>query len=262
MQDMLDRGAARKVSQEEISKYGGAQFYIAHHAVFKPESKSTPCRIVFNSSAKYAGLSLNDCLAKGPSLLNMLLGILLRFRQGKVAFVGDISKMFHSIEIPVEDQMTHLFLWRGLDTKKEPETYAITAVNMGDRPSATIAQIALRKTAEAAKEDFPEAAEIILQNSYMDDIPGSADSHEKAKQYMGEIEAILGKRSFRIKEWIFPGYVRLSGNHIDQKQVQILMGMPDDDNEITEGILGMKWDIEKDILRFNVNEDRRDMRRN
>ena len=90
IQDMLDRGAARKVTEEELSRYKGTKFYIAHHAVLKPESKSTPCRIVFNSSAKYAGLSLNDCLAKGPSLLNMLLGVLLRFRQGKIGFIGDI----------------------------------------------------------------------------------------------------------------------------------------------------------------------------
>ena len=173
IQDMIDRKAARKITEAELNSFQGAKFYIAHHAVMKAESKSTPCRIVFNSSAKYGGLSLNDCLAKGPSLLNGLLGILLRFRQNKVAFIGDISKMYHSIDIPLEDQMTHLFLWRDFDTSVEPKTYAMTVVNMGDKPSATIAQIALRKTAEEAKEEFPESIEIILQNSYMDDISGS-----------------------------------------------------------------------------------------
>ena len=110
IQDMLDRKVARQVTQEELEAYDGPTFYLAHHAVLKPESKSTPCRIVFDSKAQYMGLSLNDCLAKGPSLLNALLGVLLRFRKDKFAFIGDIKKMYHSIDIPVKDQMMHLFL--------------------------------------------------------------------------------------------------------------------------------------------------------
>ena len=100
------------------------------------------------------GLSLNDCLAKGPSLLNNLLGILIRFRENPFAFVGDIKKMFHSIDITQPDQMTHLFLWRNCDLQAKPSMYAMTAVNMGDRPSATIAQVALRKTAARQKVKF------------------------------------------------------------------------------------------------------------
>ena len=61
-----------------------------------------------------------------------------------------------------------------------PKTYAMTVVNMGDRPSATIAQIALRKTAFSSKDKYPESTEIIIRNSYMDDIPGGANSQEEA----------------------------------------------------------------------------------
>ena len=177
---MIERQAARVISNQELKNYKGPKFYISHHAVMKPESKSTPCRIVFNSSSKIQGKCLNDFLAKGPSLLNNMLGILLRFRQSKVAFIGDIKKMFHSIEIPTEDQMTHLFLWRDLDVGKEPTTYAITRVNMGDRPSSAIAQTALRKTAEDAMEEYPDAAKIVLRNSYMDDIPASVEKYDVA----------------------------------------------------------------------------------
>ena len=101
---------------------------------------------------------LNGYYAKGPDMLNNLLGVLMGFREERVAFVGDISKMFHSIEIPIIDQMTHQFLWRDLDTSKEPDTYLMTAVNMGDRPSVTIAIVALRKTAEMSMAEFPKAS--------------------------------------------------------------------------------------------------------
>ena len=89
-------------------------------------------------------------------MLNNVLGVLMRFKEERVAFVGDISKMFHSIEIPLIDQMTLRFLWRDLDTSEEPDTYVMTAVNMGDRPSATTAIVALRKTAEMSMTEFPK----------------------------------------------------------------------------------------------------------
>ena len=81
IKDMLTRNVARKLSKEELTNYKGPTHYIAHHEVLKPESKSTPVRIVFNSSANYMGHVLNEYWAKGPDLLNNLLGILIRFRE-------------------------------------------------------------------------------------------------------------------------------------------------------------------------------------
>ena len=145
---MIDTGVARKISKEELDSYKGPKYFLTHHPIWKPESKSTPCRPVFNTSKKYQGKSMNDFLAKGKCLLNDLPGVLLRFREGKVAFAGDISKMFNCIDIPVEYQMMHLFLWRDMDTNVQADTHAITTVNMGNRPSSTIAQASLKKTAD------------------------------------------------------------------------------------------------------------------
>ena len=245
IQDMLDRKAARLVTQQELENYQGPTYYIAHHAVLKPESKSTPCRIVFDSKAQYMGLSLNECLAKGPSLLNLLLGVILRFRQERVAFIGDISKMYHSIDIPLRDQMMHLFVWRGCKEEREPETYAITAVNMGDRPSATIAQSALRKTAEMAIATKPEAAKIIIHNAYMDDIPASVDDSNEAVARMEEIDAILEEKGFKIKEWIH----NITGEEPEKSDKRgRFIGL--EDNSGTEGVLGLRWEVDKDVLRF------------
>ena len=69
IQDMIDRDVARKLTQEELQKYKGPAHYTSHHKVLKADSKSTPVRIVFKSSAHYMGHVLNEYWAKGPILL-------------------------------------------------------------------------------------------------------------------------------------------------------------------------------------------------
>ena len=252
IEDMLKRGVARKVSDKALHEYAGTKFYISHHDVMNPRSVSTPMRVVFNSSARTkGGMSLNDCLAKGPCLLNELLGILMRFRQEQFAFIGDISKMFHSIEIPVHDQMTHLFFWRDMQLNKNPETFAMTALNMGDKPASAIAQTALRMTAEEAAEEFPEASEMIMKNSYMDDIPASAESKVAGMKLMKDAETLLAKKNFRIKNWTFSGQKTAKDKSKDQMAVQTLLRQ-DISNELSK-VLGMEWEEEEDVIRFNLN---------
>ena len=50
IQDMLARNVCRPLSERKYKSYVGSKYFIAHHEILKPESKSTPCRIVFNSS--------------------------------------------------------------------------------------------------------------------------------------------------------------------------------------------------------------------
>ena len=69
--DMVNRGASRKVGVAELENYEGPIHYISHHAVLKPESKSTPCRIIFNSSANFQRHVLNEYYAKGPDKMNV-----------------------------------------------------------------------------------------------------------------------------------------------------------------------------------------------
>ncbi|VDH99300.1 Hypothetical predicted protein [Mytilus galloprovincialis] len=90
--DMVKRGIARKLTKEEMEIHSGPIHYIPHHEVLKPESKSTPLRIVFNSSSSYMGHTLNDYWAKGSNVINDLLAVLIRFRQESIALAGDISK--------------------------------------------------------------------------------------------------------------------------------------------------------------------------
>ncbi|KAH8317326.1 hypothetical protein KR074_003821, partial [Drosophila pseudoananassae] len=68
--------------------------YLAHHAVFKPDSTTTRCRVVFDGSGKDStGHSLNSRLHIGPPIQRDLIGVCLRFRQHRYVFCADIEKM-------------------------------------------------------------------------------------------------------------------------------------------------------------------------
>ncbi|KAJ8033541.1 hypothetical protein HOLleu_23814 [Holothuria leucospilota] len=136
-----------------------------------------------------------------------------------------------------QDQHCHRFLWRGMNSAIPPKTYCVTAVNFGDRPSATIATVALRKTAEAEKTQFPEAAETILTNVYMDDILECVSSDNEAVQRAGEIEQLLEHGNFSIKRWTFSG----NGSNEDS-------WIPK-----SEKVLGISWKPVEDILSFKDN---------
>ena len=55
-----------------------------------------------------------------------------------VVMVADMHKMYNSIHINSVEQHCHKFLWRSLNSTREPEVYAITGVNMGDKPTWAI----------------------------------------------------------------------------------------------------------------------------
>ena len=242
IQDMVNRGVARKLTKTELRNYKGPIHYISHHEVLKPDSKSTPVRIVFNSSAKYMGHVLNENWAKGPDLLNNILAVLLRFREYEVAFIGDIKKMYHTVATNVLDQHTHRFLWRDMETTQEPDIYVIQRVSFGDKPSGAIATVALRKTAEMGKDQFPEASQVILNNTYMDDIIDSVNNRTKAKQITDDIEKLLNKGGFKLKEWTY------SEDRSSRHEPKI----PMEPSTATEKVLGVIWDPTTDNFHYKV----------
>ena len=176
-------------------------YYLPHHGVYRPDKKSTPLRVVFDPASPFHGISLNSLLHKGPGLIGNLLGVLLRFREEQVAFSGDISKMFLQILLPEEDNHVHRFLWRNLDTAKEP-TYALQRVTFGDKPSPDMASFVMLKMADENEKEFPRAATILKRDRYVDDLIHSCADTNQAVKSMKEVDEVLATGSFKVKEWL------------------------------------------------------------
>ena len=246
MKEMETLKFARKLSEEEMENYKGPVHYISHHAVVRPEKKSTPVRIVFNSSSVYQGHKLNYYWRKRPDLLNDLFRVVLRFREKDVAISGDISKMYHRVLIPERDQHVHRYVWRNFETSRDPDVYVKTVLTFGEKPAPAMAHIALQKTAKESQSSHPEAPKAIIDNSYMDDICDSVDTVDDARRQTNDIDTVLEKGNFKIKGWTSNKFLEEQSNSKESSELRIFQG------EVEEKLLGLEWNTKTDTFSFNV----------
>lgn len=61
-------------------------------------------RVVYDTSAKAEGPSLNNCLYKGPKFNQLILDLLLMFRTYCVPLTADVVKAFLNIAVEDKDQ--------------------------------------------------------------------------------------------------------------------------------------------------------------
>lgn len=88
------KGYIRKLTDDELSQQIFRTWYLPIFAVKNP-NKPDKTRIVWDAAANKVGnISLNTMLVKGPDQLSSFVGILMRFREGRVAICGDIQEMF------------------------------------------------------------------------------------------------------------------------------------------------------------------------
>ena len=82
-----------------------------------------------------------------------------------------------------------------METTQEPHIYVTQRISFRDKPSGTIATVALRKTTEMGKDQFLEASQVILNNTYVDDII-EASTIEKRQN---KLQKLLNKGRFKLK---------------------------------------------------------------
>ena len=64
-----------------------------------------------SAKTKKESKSLNECLYRGPVLLQDLTGILLRFRLNRIALVADIEKAFLQVGLSDDSRDVTRFIW-------------------------------------------------------------------------------------------------------------------------------------------------------
>ena len=96
--EYVDKGHAVKLTQENSKNVTPINNYVPHHGVVN-NNKPGKVTVVFDAAAEFQNTSLNKSLLKGPDYLNSLVGILLRCRRDKFAFMADIKQMYPQIKV-------------------------------------------------------------------------------------------------------------------------------------------------------------------
>lgn len=203
--DMVNRGSAIKLSMDSVISWTGPVWYVSHLIAPNSHSVTTSVRLVWNSSQRFRGVSLNDLLIKGPDVLNQICAVLLRFRSRVHAALEDIKMMYNSVWLEDREVHLHGFLWRDTEEEELGE-YAITRVNIGDKPAGCIAQPSMRETARLPPFiHLKEEQQVLQQDSYVDDILTSHNNPDHLRTITTSVEQILKAGGFELKPWVFSG---------------------------------------------------------
>ena len=98
MEDLVVKGYAQKVPKEDVDCKAGSSWYLPHHPVMHPR-KPDKMQVVFHCTAKHGTSSLNNRLMQGPDLTNLLVGILMRFRENGIALMAYVEAIFYQVYV-------------------------------------------------------------------------------------------------------------------------------------------------------------------
>ena len=242
MADIIEKGYAHKVPAD--FQKSSAKWYIPRHGVYHPH-KPGKIRVVFDCSAIYGGMSLNDQLLKGPDLTNSLFGVLSRFQE-RIALMADIEAMFYQVRVIDADSTYLCFLWwpdGRLDS--DLEEYQMVVLLFGAASSPACSNFALRRTAEDNVEHFSkEVISTVRNNFYVDDC---------LKSLPADLRALLLRGGFKLTKWISNSRRVLETIPVDERAKEAKTLDLSKDGLPVERALGVKWCVESDTFSFNVN---------
>lgn len=235
LRDWREKGIIELVPADEAEVKG---HYLSHRGVIK-EGSSTPLRPVFDASAKCRDSpSLNECLEKGPNLIELISSILLRFRRDKFGVIADIEKAFLQIGLNENDRDFLRFLW--YDELGSIITYRHVRVIFDVTCSlfllGAVIDFHLKKliSDEKHKLNIVNAKDNIrklMESFYVDNYVTSLSTMKEVDGFMYDASYAMRQGAFNLRGWEYTGEETGADNI---------------------SVLGMIWNKRYDALRLVV----------
>ncbi|KAK3086079.1 hypothetical protein FSP39_013163 [Pinctada imbricata] len=232
-------------------------WYLPIFGVYHPK-KPTKLRVVFDSSAKFNDVSLNDILLCGPDLTNNLMGVLLRFRKGQIAITADIEQMFFGFIVSEEHRNFLRFLWhRNNDPTMELVEYRMLKHVFGNSPSPAVATYGLRKAIDILPNVREDVKYFVNNNFYVDDALLSTSTPQQAVDIMKRTQEALQKGGNLRLHKIASNSLEVVNSFAAADRSTDLENIDFGDMEDVplQRSLGLFWNLQTDSFTFKVNSD-------
>ena len=253
MKEVLENWAERVPHQNLLNPLNKPVNYVPHTGVYHPK-KPEKIRVVFDCSAEYGGVSLNDYLLTGPNLMNGMVGVMLRFRKEEVALMADIQSMFCQffMEESCRDLLRFLW-WEDGDMSKPIVEYRMIVHLFGAASSPGCANFGLKRAADDGEAEFgADAADFVRLDFYMDDGLTSVGTVEEAVSLIERSRALCSKAGLRLHKFV-------------ANKMEVLDSIPESERAKSlksvdlhvdplplERALGVIWCLERDVFSFRI----------
>uniref|UniRef100_A0A8D8T1R1 Integrase catalytic domain-containing protein n=1 Tax=Cacopsylla melanoneura TaxID=428564 RepID=A0A8D8T1R1_9HEMI len=230
-----------------------SNYLLIHFGIYKPSSSSTPLRVVFdpNTTSYPHGKNLASSLLVGPKLQKDISDLLIQWRLHTVVLLCDIQAMYRNIWIHPEDRKYQHIFWHENDSMVVTE-FELTTCTFGLPSSPYQAQRVLRQLALDEGTQFPNAANVLRNEVYVDDLVTGASTVSEAIDLRDEIISLLSKGGFSVRKWASSNPAVLEGMTEDlcEKPRSFSEG-----GEESIKVLGMQWCPKTDSFFYVVSEN-------
>jgi hypothetical protein len=180
---------------------------LPHHAVIRPDSASTPVRLVIEGNAKDPGAySTNDWLSRGVNVLPLIPKIITQLRHKQCFVVGDVAKAFLQVQLADEDQWHLVIRWpvQLSDGNWKFRYFRFLRLPFGISPAPFVLNAVLRFLYRNAANASPEHREYMASleiMSYVDDLVADEDLPEDTVSKALLAEEVLAGGQFKLGKW-------------------------------------------------------------
>ena len=240
LEDQLKKGVIEQIESETNSL---TKHYIPHHAVINPTNESTKIRVVYDASARCRpeNKSLNECLYRGPILLQNLTGILLRFRLHRIAMVADIEKAFLQIGLQENARDVTRFFWlrdkNKLQIENNTQMYRFCRVPFGVISSPFLLAATIDHHLQKSNSSIGQQ---IRDDIYVDNVITGTNSVREAIELYNVSKTLFRGAAMNLRDWLS-----------NSSEVMEEIPMADRCHRENMKVLGLNWTIQNDSLAIN-----------
>ncbi|XP_065079958.1 uncharacterized protein LOC135702846 [Ochlerotatus camptorhynchus] len=237
---------------ELVQDYQQAQYpsyHLPHHAVVREDSITTKVRVVFDGSCRTPnGPSLNDALMIGPIVQEDLRSLTMRSRIHPVLLNADVKQMYQQILTDQRSNNLQHIVWSP-SSEAPLQKYELKSVTYGTASAPFLATRVLQQLAHDEQTDFPEAANVLRKDFYVDDLFSGANTVEEAIALRKQLESLLKREGFELQKWASNEPAVVEDVPTENRALKSSVDL---DRDQCIKTLGLHWEPATDVLRYKT----------